>query len=247
MSVDHPKLATIRGLLAKAEATEFDGEREVFLAKAVELIARYGIDEALLAAKADVRQKPGTRQIRIEGSYGREKGQLLAWLIEALGGQAVLHQVQGRGRGSKSRTVAVTIIGFEADLDRAELLYTSLLVQALGQLGGVQGRARYWETRATASATAFARRSWFVGFNVRVTDRIQEAERGAVEQAAPGTALVLADRSAEVTALKDELFPELATLRKRTLDAAAYGQGSAAGSRADIGQKRVENSRVAIG
>ena len=41
------RLATIRGLLAKAEATEFAAEAEAFTAKASELMARYSLDEAM--------------------------------------------------------------------------------------------------------------------------------------------------------------------------------------------------------
>ena len=51
-SVDDRRLATIRGLLAKAEASEFPEEAEAFFNKASELIARYqagaSVDDLLI-------------------------------------------------------------------------------------------------------------------------------------------------------------------------------------------------------
>lgn len=230
-------LDRIRALLAKAESTTHDGEREVYLAKAIELIAKYGIDEALLAAKADTRQIPGHRRITIDGAYSKEKASLLGWLVEAFGGQAVLHN---RGR----KAVAVTLIGFEADLERTELLYTSLLLQAMRQLAQVRPEADpwAWEGPSRQSVAAF-RRSWFVGFASRVTTRVRAAEKGAVQEATrtegTSTALVLVDRKAQVEQYKVELFPKLGKPRTHKVDPHAYRQGTQAGDRADIGGKRV--------
>ena len=47
MGID--KLDTVRKLLAKADGAATPAEAEVYTAKAIELMARHGIDEALLA------------------------------------------------------------------------------------------------------------------------------------------------------------------------------------------------------
>ena len=47
------RLATIRSLLAKAEATDYPEEAEAFFAKASELISRWAIDEAMIWAGED--------------------------------------------------------------------------------------------------------------------------------------------------------------------------------------------------
>ncbi|MGH3566379.1 MAG: DUF2786 domain-containing protein, partial [Pseudonocardia sp.] len=44
------KLDTVRKLLAKAEGAATQAEAETYTAKAMELMARHGIDSALLAA-----------------------------------------------------------------------------------------------------------------------------------------------------------------------------------------------------
>ena len=45
-------LSRIRALLAKAEATEYAEEAEALSARAQELMAKYSIDQALLAAES---------------------------------------------------------------------------------------------------------------------------------------------------------------------------------------------------
>lgn len=49
----------MRGLLAKAEATEFEQEAEALTAKAQQLIARHAVDGALLHAGSDVGEPAG--------------------------------------------------------------------------------------------------------------------------------------------------------------------------------------------
>jgi hypothetical protein len=46
-------LRKVRGLIAKANSTEHEGERQVFMAKADELMEKYAIDQALLLLKQD--------------------------------------------------------------------------------------------------------------------------------------------------------------------------------------------------
>ena len=57
------QLVLIRALLAKAEATDFPEEAELFTAKATELIAKFSIDEALLWSASDSGEsrRPGVR------------------------------------------------------------------------------------------------------------------------------------------------------------------------------------------
>jgi len=77
-SVDDRRLATIRGLLAKAEATEFPEEAEAFFNKASELIARYAISEALIwASTSRGREHPDELRLVVHSPYVAQKSVLV--------------------------------------------------------------------------------------------------------------------------------------------------------------------------
>src|SRR5689334_2639477 len=198
VAVGIDKLDTVRKLLAKADGAATPAEAEVYTAKAVELMARHGIDEALLGAAAPHRDEVATCRIPVADPYSAGKARLLAWTASALRCRAVLHETGG------GRVAAVTVLGFASDRARVELLYTSLLLQASTEMAVLRPA---W---AGASVAAY-RRSWLHGFAVRVHERLVEAEaRAAAEKPAEApprsspsgnggsVALVLADRVARV-------------------------------------------------
>ncbi len=117
---DERMLSRIRALLAKAEATEYAEEAEALSARAQELMAKYSIDQALLAAESGRKDAPAGRRIAVDNPYEAPKTSLL---------QAVATANRCRVVWSKEVGLA-TVVGFEADLDAVELLFTSLLVQA---------------------------------------------------------------------------------------------------------------------
>ena len=234
------KLDTVRKLLAKAERAATAAEAEIYTAKAVELMARHGIDQALLAAAlgpgARGQDEIATCRIPVADPYSAGKARLLAWTASALRCRAVLHE---RGGG---RVAAVTLLGFGSDRARVELLYTSLLLQASGQLAVLRPA---W---AGESVAAY-RRSWLHGFAVRVHQRLVEAEAraaaGAADPAArsspPGAeqsvALVLADRTARVDQAYVDAFPQVGRARHTRLSGSGYAEGATAGARADLGHR----------
>ncbi|MEI2697054.1 MAG: DUF2786 domain-containing protein [Microthrixaceae bacterium] len=79
MTDDDRRLVTIRGLLAKAEATEFPDEAEAFFAKASELISRWSIDEAMLWADSDesTRERPDELRLVLHSPYLPQKAVLV--------------------------------------------------------------------------------------------------------------------------------------------------------------------------
>ena len=119
-AADERLLGKIRALLAKAEATEFAEEAEALSARAQELMAKYSIDHALLAAETGRTEEPGGRRIAVDNPYEAPKASLLQTVAQANRCRIVWSKELG----------LVTVIGFPADLDAVELLFTSLLVQA---------------------------------------------------------------------------------------------------------------------
>jgi Protein of unknown function (DUF2786) len=231
------KLDTVRKLLAKADRAATAEEAQAYTTKAVELMARHGIDDALLGAADPGRDEIGAQQIPMDDPYSAGKARLLAWVATALRCRAVLHEAWG------GKVAAVTVFGFASDRGRVELLYTSLLLQAGAQL------LRQRPSRLGESVAAY-RRSWLHGFAVEVHSRLVAAEAGAVTERseAPAgdgrsVALVLADRTRLVDRAYTEAFPRVGRARSSTLSGSGFGAGAAAGQRADLGRARVAPTR----
>jgi hypothetical protein len=225
-------LSRIRKLLAMAEADGLPDEaRETYNAKAAELIAQYGIDRALLEEGGRRPVSAADLVLEVHPPYARDKISLLAGIAGPLGCRLV-HRTERRG-GTTGH--AAHLFGMEADLDRAQVLFTSLLVQQAHGLALARPPAR-------EDARAF-RRSWMAGFAVAVRDRLAAAERRARERAdAQGAsvggsslALVLADRGARVDAHLASQYPKLRAVRTRQLSGSGGPAGYVAGERADIG------------
>jgi Protein of unknown function (DUF2786) len=227
-------LDKVRKLLAKAEDPACTAEEaRAFTDKAAELIAKYGVDQALLAARDPTTDAVADRIVEIVPPYARDKVSLLAGVSAALRCQSVVRESESDGR----RVFAVHLFGFGSDLERVELLFTSLLVQAAYGL------------TATApppleNVAAF-RRSWLTGFSRTVSHRLREAEQRAAEhardEAVPGssTALVLADRSDQVRRRLADVYPRLVPMGRRRLAGSGLRAGMAAGRQADLGGARV--------
>ena len=82
-AADERLLGKIRALLAKAEATEFAEEAEALSARAQELMAKYSIDHALLAAETGRTEEPGGRRIAVDNPYEAPKASLLQTVAQA--------------------------------------------------------------------------------------------------------------------------------------------------------------------
>jgi hypothetical protein len=224
-------LDRVRKLLAKAEA---DGvtpeEAQALTAKAAELMAKYGIDRALLAAQRPETDQPASRMVDIYNPWARVQAHLLCGLASAMRCQCILLP---SGEGQR-----VHMFGYASDLERTDVLYTSVLVQMWHGLIATSVPAR-------ASSVRAWRRSWLLGFAAAVTARVQAAEEGAeaAAVAAPAgphanAALVLADRSLVIRRNVAAAYPVTRTARL-TYTGSGFGAGYKQGERADLGTGRV--------
>jgi hypothetical protein len=232
---DQRMLGRIRALLAKAESTEFAEEAEALSARAQELMAKYSIDHALLVAESGREQTPGGRRIAVDNPYEAPKVTLLQTVAQA-----------NRCRVVWSKDIGlVTVIGFPADLDAVELLFTSLLVQAntaMLRAGGKQDA--YGRSRTRAFRTSF-----LVSYAIRIGERLSEAAGHAEQEAVAeqraaaggsgGTDLVpfLAARHQAVDDAVDEMFADAKLTRGRAVratDAEGWTSGRAAADLASL-------------
>src|SRR6185437_16589632 len=91
-------LDRVRKLLAKAEDESVTPpEAQALTAKAAELMAKYGIDRALLAAVRPETDRPGDRIIDIANPWARVQAHLLCGLAAALRCQCVILPRTGPG------------------------------------------------------------------------------------------------------------------------------------------------------
>jgi hypothetical protein len=229
-------LDRVRKLLAKAEDESVTPpEAQALTAKAAELMAKYGIDRALLAAVRPETDAPSSRMVDIDNPWGRVKAHLLCGLGSALRCQCIMLTTK---TGLK-----IHVFGYASDIERTDVLYTSVLIQMWHGLAGA--RVPEWSRSVRAW-----RRSWLLGFAAAVIARVQTAEAAAqaqAERAAPAgqssrTALVLADRSLVIRRNVAAAYPLTRTSRM-TYTGTGYGAGYAKGQQADIGMRRVARPR----
>ena len=226
----------VRKLLAKAEAEGVTpAEAEALTGKAAELMAKYGIDRALLAATQPETDKPGDRIVEIYNPWGRVQAHLLCGLAAALRCQSILV--------TSDSGLRVHIFGYDSDLERTDVLYTSVLIQMWHGLVAADVPAHAYSVRAW-------RRSWLLGFAAAVIARVRSAEQRAERSAtqAPDdqssrTALVLADRSMVIRQNVAQAYPRTRSARV-TYTGTGYGDGYEQGKRADIGTGKLGRKRT---
>jgi len=237
---ENPQVAKIRALLAKAEDKAASPEEaEVYFAKAAELMAKYGIEQAMLAEAHPETDELAHRTIDIKGKYVPDRATLLFAIGNALGARNVYWTRTDYETGKRYRRVK--IYAHESTLERIEILFASLQIQAMN--GMAKARPQYGE-----SVTAY-RKSWLAGFASSVLRRLSQAENDAVKEAeakTTGTELVLVKREAAVERFFKQAHPNVKTAPRRRLTGTGWSDGREAGDRADLGSKRIGSQRKAL-
>src|SRR4051812_30424231 len=161
---DDRMLRRIRGLLAKAESTEFPDEAEALTGKAQELMTRHAVDAALLDAGPSTSGiEVDTRRVHVADPYVRAKMHLLAAVADANDVRLVWYERLG----------IANLVGGRHELDAVELLFTSLLLQVAQALAAAERRA------GRRSAARSFRRAFLLGYAHRIGERLQVARRQA--------------------------------------------------------------------
>jgi hypothetical protein len=218
-----PKLVTIRGLLAKAESSQFPAEAEAFTAKAQAMMIETRLDEATVRAGRDRESTGRVSAVRlaIDEPYVASKQSLLHVVAEANDVRCVFH---------RSVDLA-TLVGPVGQLAHVELLFTSLLIQ-------VQSAMATDAADAPPGSRVRSRRyrsSFIVGFAGRVGERLRQACDTACA-AITGDALpVLAADDRATTELFERLVGPTTRFRSSArYDAAGVSAGKGAADRAAL-------------
>lgn len=239
-------LERVRKLLAQAEDQSGTEEGDTFSAMAEKLMIRHGIEQAVLdEAEGRDKGEVTARRIWCSAPYSKQKASLLCTVAVFNQGKAVIHTPRkGYGKGC-----AVSIYGFERDLESIEFLFTSLALQATQAL-----------TKRPVPADRFGRRmdpatfrsGWLMDFDLGVTSRMREMQQDAEQEAdaardvtgetGANAAVVVRDKQQQISDHVAELYPHLGQMRMRS-SGVGQGDGFSAGRSADLGAKRFGSSR----
>jgi hypothetical protein len=130
-------LRKIRGLYAKANSTEHSGEREVFMAKADQLMEQYAIDTWMLQAGEDTEKAKLIVKRLFDVSWWNDLGDLShdsksqVWHLFQ---DCVTHCRCYTHAGKIWNSGGVPVYGMAADLDYLNLLFTDLFIQLFAQV-----------------------------------------------------------------------------------------------------------------
>ncbi len=222
---DERVLARVRALLAKAESTPYPAEAETFTAGAQSLMSRHSISAAMLAASRPrgASDAPDGIRIGIDAPYESPKAALLAAVADA-----------NRCRSVWSKDLAFcTVVGFAAELQAVEAVYTSLLVQATTALQHA-GRDEGARSRSF-------RRSFLLAFATRMHQRLvtsaeEQTEQAVAELGERALLPVLAGRANQVDAAFDQMFPSVRRQRRSSqVDPTGWARGWVAAEHAVLG------------
>jgi len=196
-----PKLVTIRGLLAKAESTEFPAEAEAFTAKAQAMMTEARLDEATVRASSGRRSTGRVSAIRIgiDEPYIASKQMLLHVVAEANDVRCVFHR----------RVDLATLVGPVGQLAHVELLFTSLLIQ-------VQSFLAADAADAPAGSRVRSRRyrsAFIVGFARRIGERLRTARSSSLAGVGADALPVLAADDRATAELFDRLVGRTTAIR----------------------------------
>ena len=212
-------LGRIRGLLAKADATDFEEEAETLTAKAQELMTRYSIDSLLLTEGT---VEGVSVRVHIDNPHAPPKAQLLH-------GVGAVNRV----KSIWDPTFAVaTLVGTPVDVEQTEILFTSLLIQATRALSH-SPKAK----RRKGSASAAFGKAFLYAYAVRIGERLAEVDARTLEEASEQSSDLLPMLAAQSVAVDEEferLFPSTRPMRGPRLDAEGWHSGQAAADEADL-------------
>jgi hypothetical protein len=212
-------LNRIRGLLAKAEATDHPAEAETFTAKAQELMTRHAVEEAVLRGHQHEEVPVASRRVHLQAPYAVVKAALL---------DAVARPNRCRTVLLEGSDIAV-LVGTPLDVDQTELLFTSLLIQATRAMAEAgHRRAGSFDRSATF------RRSFLISYATRIGERLEEANRSTTATYGVDLVPLLQREGAAVTAEFERQFPHTTSLGSGYLDGRGWEAGRTAADRATL-------------
>lgn len=219
-------------LLRKAEDVAGTPEEGVYQARAFEIMAKYGIAEAMVRARRhglDTSEIPGAIEeiFTITGTYSNAQMLLLAGMGRAL-------HCKGAYRGLRGGGIQLNLFGMPDHIERVKFLWGLLGPQAVRLAGIVRPGGDF----TSPGQVIVYRRSWMAGFANAVENRIVEQENKIIEGVSGAVVLYKSDEQRAEDALKMR-FPSLRIARRssRRMDYGAYCHGQRDGRSASFNRE----------
>lgn len=237
-------LRLVQGLLAKAESTHSQHEADALVAKAQALMLEHSIDEMQARQRGETGERPVVVEFEYSTSDTNAAGKVQVLMAACLGagvkvvdGYNRRHQHRGRVRADGSRVGTSAqfafLAGYENDVVRAQMLFASLMAQA----------ARFARDDIGTNRSSRMFTSYLAAFGARVRQRFEERLAADAPTGSQEYGLVVVRDEAVQEAMAERVGETReVTVRLRT-DLLSSMLGAEAGSRADIGDRRISETR----
>lgn len=236
-------------LLRQAEDVVGTPEEAIFQAKAFELMAKYGIDEAQVDAAKRGLDLSDLRDaikwvVTIEGKYASAQMMLLHNIATALHSKTVYTK-------SRDGVLSMFIYGVPTHVERIKMLWAILQPQMMRTVGKVRpaedlrGFKREYnyntfefETVRTSGSGRLKtyRRSWIAGFGATIGERLRVEETKALESDSSGALVLFAGDTERAELALRQNHPRLGRGTTTKIDAGGYAHGQRDGRSASFNQ-----------
>lgn len=234
----------IAKILAKAEGTTNDHERDTFLAAAEKMMLRLGIERAELESAGTVKPEEIVEVHRdYTGNYSIVMIPFVHGLARAYGNLDMLQSVNHNGMLRRA-----FIIGHKSDVEEFLQLVDSLHLQVMAALKRWQKEHRERRRYYTDMEKYTENRSFIQGFGYTVATRLRDSRKTEEATASPGAALVLVSKAERVQEWKDNKYSDLRAGRggAKSYDSYAASAGASAGRSASLGEKGIGGGHSAL-
>lgn len=254
-------ISKIRGLLAKAEATEFPEEADACVAMAQLLMTKHAITDLMLGrSDREVADEIGQITIRYTGIFRVTAARLGSVCASANNCRPVF----ANATWCTPHEHQVEVTGWRSDLERVEMLETSLRIQQATAISRWEREEHEYLTGLSRFQRFKERREFIASFAAGVKARLAKAYSDAkaevvqeratetgetVQETTRGMELVLRSRREQVNDWYDKHYGKtLRNVRHRAQPGSkgATYAGYTAGYTADTGAARVHGGRRAI-
>jgi len=231
-------------LLAKAEGSDNEHERDAFNAQAERMMLRLGIERAELESVGESKPEDIVKQMRVWRTiYAPVMNQFACWIGDGYGDLTCLQTRFGKDR------VATHIVGHESDVTEFLVLLESLNLQVWTAVKRFRKEYAAYRRCNTIHENFVADRSFIQSFALAVCARLKAERQEETATATPGAALVLASKQSRIDQWTQNKYPNMKEEKGRENQWSGLGSqaGYAAGQKASLGGKAITSSRPAIG
>jgi len=222
----------VEALLQRANNTDFPEEAKSCQQKAQELMTKYQVEESsLFGTKRD--EVITSKVVTIDAPYVIDKSCLLGSIAR----ENFCRVLRGSGYA--------VIYGYESDIELSLVMYRMLLTDMIRQMMYEIDKVR--EVNPHISTVSW-KKSFFAGYAQTIGHRLKEAKKNQVDDAAKVTgndrfALVLKSKEVAIADWWSSIGRGSGGTRTLT-SSSGFNAGKASGSRADLGQVRVDYTRA---